>query len=308
LLDDGRVRYTPPDGWNLVSRQEDGLGAVYNTSDGIGVISILVQPQQESLRPEQSHNMALRMGKEMRESAEKNHVEFLIPPRVQEDPRFMLKLHAQMRVPDRGVVDELHLFRAMGTNLVYVNATAQTDSEEAARAVHEAGETLLAQAKIGSGPKPALFGRTRVRLLAPADWIVQRVDHPNGIVATFREPDNGPSRIIVRSRVVPKAADEAARAKLLDEMESADRATAPVPGLIAQGEPEVKPGSGQVRRTMQRSFTGGGRTWRATTQYIAVGDVLLGVSSVAPEEHAEEIEKLAGEMGEKAESLDRGTR
>ena len=308
-LDGGRVRFVPPEGWVMTKKGEDGKFAHYATADRVGQVSLNVMPQQDAIQADQAKRLGMQMGQKIRGDAQQSGTELLYGPRVEADDRFFLKLRTRMKVPERGTVDETHLFRVMGGSLFYANVTSDTDSEETARRNLEAVERMMSTARLAQGPRPFSYIRTRVKVVAPADWKEQRSDNPNGLVATFREPNDGPGRLILRSKVVPKAArdDAAAREKLLDAMAEAEGKTPPVPGLTPAGEPQVTPASGEVLRTVTRRYDGGGQGWNATARYRAVGDVLLSVTALAPDAGGafETIDPLGEQMITSAEPLDK---
>src|SRR5438445_8043773 len=67
-LVDGSLRYLPPPGWKLVSKSDDHLKASYATNDETGRIDIMVTPQTRDVDPSLAGQMAMVIGKAIRET------------------------------------------------------------------------------------------------------------------------------------------------------------------------------------------------------------------------------------------------
>ncbi len=137
-LDGGRVRLTLPDGWERVGDVDaKGLAATFQRKDGPGLMAMTIDVQKETIPPDQARKIAKAIDEQLRTTAKTNGVDLTYGPKVEKDERFFLKVNTRMDVPDRGVVDETHLYRVMGLNLIYLNVTIDSDSEDEARAVRE---------------------------------------------------------------------------------------------------------------------------------------------------------------------------
>lgn len=295
MLDGGRLRYTPPPPpWTLKEKSPDNMKAVYKTDDGIGTMTITVTPQFDAVGPEQSKKMALTIGKGIRDYAKRSGVELMYGPRVEKDDRFFLTVHDRMR--KRGVVtyDRLQMYRMLDSLLVSVAVTAQTDSEDEAKAIHAAAQGLLHKARTGRGPTLSGFRRTGVRLFPPAEWVEKKIDDPNGIVATYTEPRDGGARMEVRSRIVPKkirgddGASIAQRQQVIDEMLTA----AGIPPTETERIPDEKNHFARAVRLLSAPA----RPMHAEARFVMLGDTMIGVILRGPSERAEELASITDGM------------
>lgn len=309
-LDAGRLRLTIPDGWKRVPRDEDdkGMSAVFQRIEGPGLMSVSVDTQEDVVVEEHARKMAKSIGEQIREAAKTNGVTLLYGPKLEPDSRFLLKINTRMDVPERGVVDETHLYRVMGLNLVYLNVTSDTESEDEARKIRESAEQFLADVQMAAGPRPSSFPRTRIKVFVPPDWKEQRTDNPNATVAVWREPNNGAARIVLKSRVLPKEAREGdlqKRDARLEELLKSDSKLPPIPGLVRSGEPEVTPGSGAILKQATQTYEQSGKTWIGRSRYFVVDDVVLGLTIVAPEGTELDMAATVDEMASRIESLNK---
>jgi len=298
MFDGGRVRIAPPKGWRNSFRAEDGLSARYEFGQR-GLIVLVVTPQEAVFQPDMAGQMAQTIGKRVRDVASSDGSQLLYGPRVEQDDRFFLKIRDRQRVSTGEVLDRMQIYRVMQLDLVHVVVVAYTESEEAAARIHADAEAMLDQARSGSGPRPASFRRARIRLTVPPDWTEQRSDQPNGLVATYAAPDKGAARIVLRSKIVPKAAreDDARRRVLLDELVDAER-YAPIVRGAAQPRDEERSEDPRFLRRMTRVIEVDGKPWQSDLRCVGVGDVLISVAAVAPPEAGpfETFSKLADEM------------
>jgi hypothetical protein len=302
-LIDGSLRYLPPAGWKQISKSDDNLRVSFVSPDGFGRIDLTVTPQTRDVEEAQAGQMAMIIGKNIRESAKAKNRELLLQPRVEKDPRFFLIVHDRMRgAPDKntGTADErindrMQLYRALGLNLVHVASTAFVTNEQEGDAIHETAKKLLADMRLVRGVAPAVFPKSNLKITPPVDWKTTKVDQANGAVATYTSPESADRQILVRCRVLPKDAreDAAKRDALLDRMVDDERRTIPFSAGVKPGEEQVVGGGEKVLRQLQTTLDrAGGQKLKVTTRYLVVGDVLVSVRSVA-EESDESTAKLA---------------
>src|SRR5687768_17062432 len=121
-LADGNVRYIAPPMWELVGKSPNGLSAVYRSRDAHATIAITVMPQDRMIIESANQQMAMIIGKGIREAAAANKQELVIQPRVEKDPRFFLKMRDAMSGGGM-TADRIQMYRIMGLNLVHVAAT-----------------------------------------------------------------------------------------------------------------------------------------------------------------------------------------
>jgi len=298
---DGSIRYLPPPaagGWKLLGKTDDNRKASYVTEDGKGRLDINVTPQTRDVPDEYAKKMALIIGKTIRENADRDGRTILMPPRVEEDERFFLKMHDRLS-GETGISDRLQLYRVMGPNIVHVAAIALKDTPEEARPIHDAGEALLDGMRLTRGVAPVVYPRNKLKIRPPVDWNQQKVDEPNALVVTYSDPDQPVRQLIVRARVVPKAAlsDPAKRDAFLDKMIDDERRTAPFNNNTkAAGEDQQLPGGGGPREYLRHvrsdAVAEGGQKRRVQTRYFVVNDVMVSLRSVGAEDD-EAILKLA---------------
>lgn len=150
-LADGEIRYTAPDGWNAVPlTRPDGLSAAYKNADGNAVITLHVTPQQQPIphTPAVAQSLGKQILKAIRADLDNSKAEILDEPRLQRDPRFLIRIHDRIRL--NGITsDRLHLYRAMGYNLVQTTVDVDDQTPDQAKTAFAAGEQLLDGAVIG---------------------------------------------------------------------------------------------------------------------------------------------------------------
>ncbi|MGB7156984.1 MAG: hypothetical protein WBD40_02890, partial [Tepidisphaeraceae bacterium] len=309
-----------PAGWLLRGRANDGLRVEFQSADGVGRIVVAVTPQEAVMLPEAAPQIALVAGKFIRDNVKVSGSELLYGPRVEDDPGFFLKVRDRQRRPDGRITDRVQLWRVMHLEMVHVVAVSEAETEEAAAAVHEAAAKMLAGARLGAGPRPTFFRKARIRLTVPTDWIEQRSDDPNGVVATYTSPDRGNgddgggdgARIVVRAKVIPRAARDDARRKeiLVDELVDAERNAPIVPGA---GKPREEERGADPRylRTVRRVIDVNGKACHSDLRCQQVGDVLIAVAAIAPQAVAlddkafEAVSKAADELAASIKPLEK---
>src|SRR5690242_5977654 len=85
----GALRYQPPQGWDVVDKA-DRL-ARYRLPDETGFLEIAVDLLPSAVRKSAAQQMAMQIGKAIREQVKKDGNELVYGPRVEEDDRFFLK-------------------------------------------------------------------------------------------------------------------------------------------------------------------------------------------------------------------------
>jgi hypothetical protein len=291
-LIDGSIRFAPPKGWEVTNKSDDRKSVSYTSPDGLGRIDITVTPQPSAPEPAQATKMATIIAKAIRENA-KGKSEFIIPPRVEKDERFFLKMRDRSRnTDDTHTFDRLQIYRVVGLNLVYISARANGDTPEqceiVAKDVDAVAEALLDGMQLTHGARPVVFPRAQLRITSPVDWQMQKTDEPNGLVVTYTDPKDGNRQIIVRARIIPKDArtDETKRSALLDKMVDAERRTTPfkATGATPTEHPETVPG--EPLRAIGATVQRGEQPLKVVTRYFVVADVMVSVRSVAADNDA----------------------
>jgi hypothetical protein len=282
-LADGMVRYVPPADWELVEKKADGMSAMYRSHDQSATITIIATPESGPVPDAARGQMAGWVVKNIRESVTKAGQQFAIPPRVERDDRFFLRVHDAVKV-ENGVVERIQLYRPMGLNLVSVAATGSADKPESVKDAFTKAEQLLATARSSRGAKRAAYPHARLQAIVPVDWTEQRSDQSNGLVATYTDPKDPAEQIILSVRIIPKAAqqDKAKLDALAGTMADQERKLpAKFAGAKVEQQP-AQPAAGEVKRTRVKVGEGDSAVI-IETRYVVVGDVLASVRSIGRE-------------------------
>jgi hypothetical protein len=302
MLDQGRVRITPPAGWTLVERK--GLSLRYELGAGVGAITVIVTPQDSMPTDETIATMAKVAGKQLREAARNEGAQMLIPPRTEPDERFAMKLRDRTRGADGRVRDQLQMYRVMQLELVHVAVVANVETEDESRKIFAAAEELLDTAKLGTGPKPTSFRKTRVRFTVPPGWVEERKDEPNGVVAIYTNATYPGARLVVRSRIIPKDAKRNTQVQehTLDQLVD-DYRNAPLPDGVPQRTAERKIEHPRFKRFFQHSLSWNGQPWGLDFRCVIAGDVAIGVEALVPPRD-DSVTRAADAMAATIRSLD----
>lgn len=289
----GTVRYLAPPGWKAAAPTADGLHLGF-TLDEKGGIVVDVTPQETAPTQNMHDQMAVIIGKAIRESARSENHTFVITPRVEPDDRFFLKLHDAQTVAPGVIADRLQLYREIGLNLVHVAVTAQVSSVDQSAPIHAAAEKLLDGMRLSRGAKRTVYPRAELRAVVPLDWREAKIDQPNGLVARYTDPDRPPRQIIVRVRLLPKDAqtDPARRDGLVQLMVDQERHLPPL-SISSPAVEQPAIGSGNNLRQTRFTVKSDGQTLRVDTRYLVVGSVLVSVRSVAANSDADAVNAIA---------------
>jgi hypothetical protein len=154
-LMNGAIRYTLPEGWTESSRGDDGKTAQYTSPDEKAVLFVGVQQEQY---PVPAHNEAFKenmknqiLNSMKKYQAEKN-VEALYGPKSETDDRFLLRIHDTIK-EGHEVMDQIHLYRAGGLNILMVTSVVKTDDKDEAKPYHKVGEETCLSMVVGPADK-----------------------------------------------------------------------------------------------------------------------------------------------------------
>ncbi|HEX8525069.1 MAG TPA: hypothetical protein VF669_22650 [Tepidisphaeraceae bacterium] len=289
----GALRYAAPAGWEVFGEKKDNF-VRYRLGEDKAQMEIAVDVLPNAVGPAQAPQMALQVGKAVREQAKKENRQLLYGPRAEKDDRFWLKLHDRAKLTTGQTADRQQIFRIMGIYCVRVTATGVTDSEDEAKKIHTIGEDLLDQMKISRGVKPTYFPRTQLRITPPIDWKEQKIDKPNDLTAIYSVPSKLTCQIIIRARVLPKDArtDETKRNALLDKMIDEERQTAPYSKGDGSKQDEAKSDDKSLK-IVTSTFSQSGKTLSVKTRYSVVADLLVSVRTVAEPQDEKEVTAAA---------------
>src|SRR5439155_21759786 len=112
----------------------------------------------QTIPPSQKEQMAIIIGKAIREAARKEGRELVLPPRVEPDERYFLKIHDVIKAEDK-LSDRIQMYRVIGLNLVHVACTAIVESRDQSAAVHSAAEQLLDTMRLSRGANRSVYPR-----------------------------------------------------------------------------------------------------------------------------------------------------
>ena len=292
----GALRYAPPAGWELFGEKSDKF-ARYRLSEETGLIEIAVDAMPGAVNGSLSQQMAMQMGKTIREQAKSIEAQLLYGPRAEKDERYWLRLHDRMKLKDGRTMDRIQIFRVFGTYVARVTATGFTDSEDEAKKIQAAGEDLLDHMRVTRGAHPTYYPRTQIKIVPPVDWKEQKTDQANGLAATYTDPAKPAARIIVRSRVLPKDArtDTAKRDALLERMIDDERGTRPFTRENVSEDEKTDSDDKNLKR-ITCSIVADGKRLLVQTRYFVVADVIASVRSIAEEPDAPAVNDLADKL------------
>lgn len=301
---DGTIRFVPPAGWELVGRSPDNLAVTYKASDAPeAALTLTIIPQTQTIQPTAREQMGLIIGKGIREAAKQHGHALVYGPRVEPDERYFLKVRDVMSVGQGKLADRVQMYRIVGLNLVHVACTAQVEARELSAPVHAAAEKLLDTMRVARGAKRSVYPRAQLKAVVPLDWREQKTDQANGLVATYTDPKDPSRQMVLRCRVMPKDAREPGpkRDALLGRMIDDERRHPPLTGASADAEEVITTDPPKYLKHLRTSATSGaggagGEPLRVETRYVAVGDVMVSVRSVAREADADAVAKIAEQV------------
>ncbi len=140
--------------------------------------------------------------------------------------------------------------------------------------------------RLSRGPQRLVFPRSQLKIVSPIDWEEVKADQPNGLVVTYNDPKDPMRKIIVRARVLPKEARTAGPQQMthLDRMVDAERRETP---FTSPPPEEQVISSGDYPRQLRVILPGAETNLAVETRYLAVGESLVSVRSIAAEGDAE---------------------
>ena len=151
-LADGEVRFTPPSDteWETLPADPAGRMASYQHKDGYAVLAIGTNEQKSPIpnNAETRYQLGAQMAKAIRADLERSGAEILQLPRLQRGDPFVITIRDRMR-QDGVTTDRLHLYRAMGYQLVRVSARVADQDPKVVDQVFETAQKLIAGAVIG---------------------------------------------------------------------------------------------------------------------------------------------------------------
>lgn len=154
----GSVRMAVPADWTEASRQElpkGGAVLTFTTPDEVAMVTVQVQPQEYPV-PQKSVSFHDKVKNsiiaDMKKAMLAKNQEILYGPRSETDDRFFQRIHTRVK-DGHDTLDELHLFRAAGLDLLIVMCVVKADTPDAAAPYHTAAEDLCLSITVGAAEK-----------------------------------------------------------------------------------------------------------------------------------------------------------
>lgn len=307
-LDGEKVLFTPPPGLTFQGNLNEGRAASFSIGDTQALVSVLVTPQQQGLPRGFKDRLAQFVGKTIREEASQGQQDIVMPPRVEDDERFLLRVHDKFNTEER-FGDRVHLYREVGLYLVSVTATAYTEDEAEAKRVHELGAEMLLSVRLNRRPpvarkpdqpaanKPVFFAKAKVRLTAPPGWGAEANDNAEGIIVTYQDPQEQSNCIAVSVRQLPAEARRDAKIRdiLIDEIVDGEKQTFKVDGAEIVGQTQAIDDRRFLRKT-RTDYEYQGRKIRITSRQVRAGNAVVSVTMMASEEQGDAVDAIADKL------------
>jgi hypothetical protein len=292
----GAIRYAPPPGWKLVKKSDDGLTATYNSPDQFSEMLIGVTPEKVAVTDSVKPQMAKIITDSIRKKVTEQNGEMLYGPKAEKDDRFYLRIHDRCRLED-SISDRVQMFKVAGLNLVLVSVVARNATDEHAKEIHKIGEDVLESAHAARTPAPQIFGRSKLKMTPPLDWKMEKSDAPNGLTAMFKSEADPQLQIIVKSKIVPKDAQQSEQRQknLIAQMIDADRSSPPIKGAKRTGDSEFA-GDSKAIRSIRVTYETSAGTMLADSRFVLVGDTMVAVTSIAPPAKADDVKQVTDSL------------
>ncbi|MBA2706746.1 MAG: hypothetical protein H0U59_02935 [Gemmatimonadaceae bacterium] len=302
----GALRYeAPPEPWKVYGEHSDRI-VRYVRDEGRAYLEVAVDDLAAQMNETQKQSYGFRLGKAIKEQVKTENSELLYGPKVQKNERFWLTLRDTRKLPTGEVVDRVQVFRAFGIYLARVAATTVSKEREdpLTKEVHALGEDLLDRMKVMRGVRPTYFPRSQVKIVPPVDWKETKVDQANGVIATYGDPRKAISKIIVRSRVIPRDArtpgpkQETFLAKAIDDQ----RLTEPF-STASTSRDETQESDPRTLKRIKATGEVQGKPAAVDTRYFIVSDVLVSVRAVSAPADAASLAEIAAKLMESVTPL-----
>jgi hypothetical protein len=310
----GKLTYTPPAGWDLQGKLDGGKTAAYALEPDRARLAITVNEQEIALDDAAATRMGQYICKKLREDVPRSGAEIHTPPRAEKDDRFFLRVHDSY-TRDGKLCERLQIYRVLGLELVTVAVTSFGDSPDEVTTIFADAERMLlsveapgrklssAQAGKPRAPasKPVVLEEAGLRLTPPPGWRVELSDHAEGIIATFRDPDDETNMIAVSARQLPREArsDPKLRDALVDQIVGAERQQFKIEGATLQGTEQLIKDNRFLRKSRTRYQTKE-KQFEVGSRQLRVGNTVVSVTAVCLLDHSPDVEKLADDVAAQA--------
>jgi hypothetical protein len=305
---DGEIIFTPPEGWQEITR-EGNKSIQYNSPDHRCTLMITATPQQVNLNKEVADKMGMMIKKKVAEHVKSTGAEFVISPRVEKDDLLFLKVHDRFK-QGNAVVDRYQLYQMVSLDLITVISIANTDIEDEMNAFAKtANDTLLSARfqkldpktgqRVPVKPKPPTtlpknYWKAQVRILGPTGWKEEMKDAARGEVATYSDPQHADVNIRVFAEPIPAGVSEEdpRLEKMADDMIDQQEQLAKKAGREVQGEAEALDDAAYIRKSRSR-YKGKQQPTVISSRVLVAGHTLVNIVTEAPADQSPRVEKLA---------------
>jgi hypothetical protein len=305
-LDGDKLLFTPPPGFSFRGKADEDRSAAFALDDNRALISIIATPQGHVIPDDFPPKLAKILAERVREEAARGQMDIILQPRVERDPRLLLRMHDRFNTEER-FGDRVQLYRGVGLYLVGVVATVYTENEDEARRIHEIAADMLLSVKLNRGgsarksaaptTRPVSFPNAKLRLIPPAHWRAEPADNPSGLVVTYRDPEDDTQLIMVTVRRLPPEArrDPKLREIAIDEIVSGEKQSFKMDGAEVSGETQQVPDRRFLRKT-RTDYDQQGKKFRVTSRQVRAGDSVVSVTMVALEDKADAVDAMADKI------------
>ena len=154
-LMNGAVRFLVPSAWTEQDRSDDGRKAIYRSPDEKATIYVNVLPQDYPI-PQRNEGFREKMKASiltaMKKTFAEKKMQMLYGPQSETDDRFLLRIHDREKT-DEGILDEVHLYRAAGLDLLSVTTVVHAETADEAKPYHVVGEDTCLGIVLGPAEK-----------------------------------------------------------------------------------------------------------------------------------------------------------
>lgn len=329
-LSQDAITYAAPAGWKFLGKRPDDRAAGYRAPDDSGEIVLTNTPQTQTVLDELGPKLASVIRRTIAAEAAKGNIQIVLPPTVEQDKRFLLRIHD--RYKSQGIdVDRLELFRGVGRNLTSVTIKAYTQDEPTAKQVFETGEQVMLSVELHragtarSGAvtstsadggrasnkplattRPVAFEEAGLRVAPPAGWRAQSTGDSSGLIVSWRDTQDSGNLIALALRRVPSQArdDPKLRELALEQMVLAEKPVLQIEGSRQIGPPRMVADKRFLRKT-RLDYEIKGVKFGVTLRQVRAGDGIVAITAMAEEDRADEIDALADQVAISVRSLAR---
>ena len=147
-LFNGSVRIFLPSDWQTSDVAQDGMTGKFIMPDGKSYVVVNVSQQDRTLSKRAAQVVKMTVIEGLNKQFAEQHTEVLTPPTYEQDDRFFTRIHDRIKVEGQ-VLDELHIFRMEGLNLLCITAVIFGDTPRSARPMQKAAEDMALDIQVG---------------------------------------------------------------------------------------------------------------------------------------------------------------